>query len=244
MNNKLFVSLLLALCCLLPGGLRAGGLVVAFGESLEPYVIPQLESGIEVDIIRAALEAGGMQLKPVFLAQKRLPYAFANPAVQAIATMLPGYGVNGAYSDVYISYEDKAITLASRELQFKHIADLANYSILAFPMANRYLGAEFSSLASQHPAYSETGNQLDQNRLLYRGSVDVVVADIHIFKYMNRRLLTDFHEVPREVKYHDLFPRVPYRVLFRSPELRDRFNNGLQQLQRNGLYQQILARYS
>ena len=244
MKTTPLYTALLALCCLLPGQLQARELVVAFGESLEPYVIPQLESGIEVDIVRAALQASGIQIKPVFLAQKRLPYAFGNKEVEAIATMVPGYGVNGAYSDIYIHYEDKAITLAERGLQLNRVADLARYRVLAFPLAGQYLGDEFARLMRQHPAYSETGNQLDQNRLLYRGSVDVVVADVRIFNFMNRRMQTDFHETPREVKYHDLFPRIPYRVLFRSPQMRDRFNDGLQQLQRSGAYQQILDRYS
>jgi len=148
--------------------------VVAFGESLEPYVIPQLEAGIELDIIRAALKAQRYEMQPVFLSQKRLPQALADRRIDA----------------------------------------------------------------------HETGNQIDQNRLLYRGSVDVVVADYRIFNYMNKRMQADFNEQALPVTYHDIFIKLPYRVLFRQPALRDAFNQGLKQIQQNGDYQRILKRYS
>lgn len=219
-------------------------IAVAFGESLEPYVIPQLEAGIELDIIRAALKSRQYEMKPVFLSQKRLPQALSDRKIDAVATIVPESGAKGAYSDVYISYEDKAITLTQRRLAIHRIADLSSYSISAFPLAGQYLGSEFSALAAKHPDYHETGNQIDQNRLLYRGSVDVVIADHRIFNYMNKRMQTDFGETPLPVSYHDIFIKLPYRVLFRQPALRDAFNQGLKQIQQNGEYQRILKRYS
>lgn len=233
--------------CLLLAGLpllaRAQDVVVAFGESLEPYVMPAQERGIEIDIIRESLQYQGLHLKPVFLAQKRLPYALSNKGVDAVATMLPNYGVNGAYSEPYIQYQDRAISLRERNLRIDSIDDLARFRLLGFPLASRYLGEPFRLLARQHPAYSETGNQLDQNRLLYRGSVDVVLADVRIFNYMNRRMREEFNETPRPVQYHDLFPHLSYHVLFRSGQLRDAFNAGLHQLQHSGRYQQIIDSY-
>ncbi|SCK07028.1 ABC transporter substrate-binding protein [Vogesella sp. LIG4] len=222
---------------------QARTVTVAFGESLEPYVMPQQARGIEVDIIREALQNQDLRLKPVFLAQKRLPYALGNKGVDAVATMLPNYGINGAYSEPYIQYLDKAITLQERNLNIAGISDLARFRVLGFPLASRYLGEPFHQLTRVHPAYSETGNQLDQNRLLYRGSVDVVVADVRIFNYMNRRMLQEFNETPRPVQYHDLFPHLSYHVLFRSEQLRNTFNAGLRQLQHSGRQQQIIDQY-
>ena len=217
---------------------------VAFGESLEPYVIPQLEAGIELDIVRAALKTQQFDMKPLFLSQKRLPQALSDRKIDAVATIVPESGAKGAYSDVYISYEDVAITLAQRRLTISKIADLAPYSISAFPLAGQYLGSEFAALTARHPDYHETGNQIDQNRLLYRGSVDVVVADHRIFAYMNKRMQVDFNEQPQAVAYHDIFIKLPYRMLFRQPSLRDAFNKGLKLIQQNGEYQRILKRYS
>jgi polar amino acid transport system substrate-binding protein len=234
------------LACLAPAMAQAGQatITVAFGESLEPYVIPELAAGIEVDIIRAALKARQLEMQPVFLSQKRLPRALGDRRIDAVATIVPESGTRGAYSDVYISYEDKAITLAQRQLAIRSVADLAGYRISAFPLAGQYLGSEFARLAARHPDYHETGNQIDQNRLLYRGSVDVVVADHRIFAYMNKRMQREFNETPQPVNYHDIFIKLPYRVLFRQPSLRDAFNQGLKHIQQNGDYQRILKRYS
>ena len=74
--------------------------------------------------------------------------------------------------------------------------------------------------------------------------VDVVVADVRIFNYMNKRMQADFNEQAQPVTFHDIFIKLPYRVLFRQPALRDAFNQGLKQIQQNGDYQRILKRYS
>ena len=242
--RHLAVRLVAGLCCgCLAASATAHNITVAFGESLEPYVIPASASGIEVDIIREALQHSKLGLKPVFLAQKRVPFALGNRNIDAVASMLPEFGVKGAYSEPYIEYQDKAITLAARNLELESIADLARYRVIGFPLASQYLGPSFRQLTAQHPAYSETGNQMDQNRLLYRGSIDVVVADVRIFNYMNQRMQSEFHEPVRAVRYHDLFSSLQYRVLFRSSELRDSFNAGLRQLQRSGRYRQIIDKY-
>lgn len=244
-SSRVLAAVLLPLLCLATqASPRQSTVAVAFGESLEPYVIPQLEAGIELDIIRAALKSQQYEMKPVFLSQKRLPQALADRKIDAVATIVPESGAKGAYSDVYISYEDKAITLTQRRLEIHRIADLAGYSISAFPLAGQYLGPEFAAMVAKHPDYHESSNQIDQNRLLYRGSIDVVVADQRIFNYMNKRMQTDFGETPLPVSYHDVFIKLPYRVLFRQPALRDAFNQGLKQIQQNGEYQRILKRYS
>lgn len=216
---------------------------VAFGESLEPYVIPQQASGIEVEIIREALRAEGLGMQPVFMAQQRLPLALKSPRIDAIATIRPDSGLKAAYSEPYVYHEDVAITLRSRKLQLRAVAELGKYSISAFPLATQYLGAEFARMAAGNPRYGETGNQVDQNRLLHRHLVDMVVADHRIFRYMNRRVVSDFRELVQPVSYHQLFEKLPYRVAFRSAALRDRFNRGLAALYDNGLHQRILHRY-
>lgn len=234
---------LLALLSPIVSATGASTLVVAFGESLEPYVMPADKSGIEVEIVREALKSQSITMQPVFLSQKRLPLAFSNREIDAISTIVPDSGIEGAYSDVYIHYEDKAITLASRKLSLSKVGDLARFSVLAFPHAAKYLGPEFATLSQNHPNYRETGDQVDQNRTLYRGNVDVVVSDIRIFNYMDRRMQERFGESPKAVQYHDIFVKIPYRMLFRSPAMRDAFNKGLHQLQQSGRYQQILNRY-
>ncbi|MGR2664214.1 substrate-binding periplasmic protein [Chromobacterium haemolyticum] len=216
---------------------------VAFGESLEPYVMEGGQNGLELEIVRAALQERGYRIEPVFFSQPRLPMALKNKDIDAVATVGEQAGLQAEYSDVYISYEDVAITLSSRRIQLHQTKELGAYRVLAFSLAKQYLGEAFKDMAKNNPNYAETANQVDQNRLLFRGSVDVVVADRNIFAWMNHKLATQFKEKTAPVDIHRLFPPTVYRMAFRSAPLRDEFNQGLRAIQKNGVYKQIVNRY-
>ncbi|HJV06977.1 MAG TPA: transporter substrate-binding domain-containing protein [Chromobacteriaceae bacterium] len=215
-------------------------ITIAFGESMPPYVIQESNSGLEMDIVRAALKAQGYDLTPVYYSQARLRLGLRSSRVDGIATV---NDVPGNLSDIYIRYEDVAITLAERHLLLRSIEDLAHYRVLGFPQAAHYLGKRYYAMAQRNPNYSEPPNQLDQNRLLYHNAADVVVADRRIYHWMDRQLQQVYNERPRPVEEHALFMRVPYRVVFRSATVRDAFNAGLRTIQKNGQYAQILNHY-
>jgi polar amino acid transport system substrate-binding protein len=222
----------------------AGPLVhIAFGESLEPYVMASNNSGIEVEIVRAAFLARGYQIEPEYFSQPRLPMALEKSDIDAVATLGEQSGIKAGYSDVYISYEDEAITLADRHLTLKSPRDLEHLSVLAFSHARSYLGPEFADMARHNPRYSETADQLDQARQLYHGLVDVVIADRRIFLWMSRMQTQQFKEKTLPVDEHRLFPPTAYRLACRTPQLCATFNRGLKDIQANGQYQKILDQY-
>ena len=113
---------------------------VAFGESLEPYVMEGGKTGLELEIVRAALQERGYLIEPVFFSQPRLPMAMKSKDIDAVATVGEQAGLQAEYSDVYISYEDVAITLASRHIQLHNPKELGAYRVLAFSLAKQYLG--------------------------------------------------------------------------------------------------------
>jgi len=217
--------------------------VIVFGESLEPYVMESSQSGLELEIVRAALLARGIHMRPEFFSQPRLPTAMEHPEVDAVATVGAASGLQAAYSDIYIRYQDVAIAISSRHLPLTSVTDLAHYRVLAFSLAHDYLGAEFKTMTQHNPRYTETANQVDQNRLLYRGVVDVVIEDRRIFAWMDRQLAPVYKETTYPVQVYRLFPSTDYRMAFRSPALRDQFNLGLHTIEKNGGYQQIMDRY-
>jgi polar amino acid transport system substrate-binding protein len=88
--------------------------------------------------------------------------------------------------------------------------------------------------------YKEKSNQLSQVKLLYLGRVDLILSDINIFKYYKKILNID---TSKNVRYHCIFPKTEYKVLFRDDKLRDLFNIRLKDLQKSGVYNQILDRY-
>lgn len=232
--------LLIAVCAPVA---TAGQMVrVAFGESLEPYVMAD-DRGIEVDIIRAAFQARGYQISPEYFSQPRLPMALEKNEIDAVATLGQQSGVKAAFSDIYISYEDEAITLSERHLSLKDPRELGRYRVLAFAHARQYLGTAFADMANSNPRYSETADQLNQARLLHRGLVDVVIADKRIFQWMSRRQEQQFKEKARPVDEHRLFAPTTYRLACRSPQLCAAFNQGLKDILASGQYQKILDQY-
>jgi ABC-type amino acid transport substrate-binding protein len=221
----------IALTGLATAGAADAPVRIAFGTSLAPYVIEQPPSGIELDLIRLALQKAGLNMAPRFYPQARAPMAFAAGEVDAAATVTPDGDIKAAYSDVYIEYEDVAITLRDRALTIATPDDLAGHSVAAFQNARQYLGERYRQAVTRSTHYQEFANQIDQNRLLYGDGVDVVISDRHIFSYLDRQLAqSKFPQRPRPVDIHPILGRIAYRVGFHDPALRDRFNQGLAQI--------------
>ncbi|AMC36091.1 substrate-binding periplasmic protein [Janthinobacterium sp. B9-8] len=234
---------LLAICCLLlPLFCSAEATIqVGTGYSKPPYVIPETQSGLELDIVQAALSAEKLQMKVVFLPPARMLHMFKNSQLDAITTVNEGSHLVGYWSDSHIFYQNYAITLASRAITIKKMSDLAGHSIAAFQNAKLALGSEYAAAIMQ-ASYQEIPNQLTQNKLLYTGRVDVVIGDRLIFEYLNR-LLPSRVDAQQTLQFSAIFPATHYKVLFRNRDLRDRFNQGLATIRHNGVYRQIEKKY-
>jgi polar amino acid transport system substrate-binding protein len=214
-----------------------------FGINKPPYVLEAENSGLEVELVKAAFKAVGIDMKPYFAPQVRLHALMQRRAIDALTATTEQTGVTAFYSDVYISYHNYAITLSSRkDINIQRIEDLANYSVTSFVRAQLVLGPRFRAAVAKSPKYSEPPQQSVRNLLLYSGRVDVAVGDQRIFDYY-RREVSKLVNVDQAVTYHDIFPPTEYKVGFRSAELRDRFNAGLAMIRKNGVYAEISQRY-
>lgn len=228
-----------------PGIASAREVVVAIGLSIPPYVIAAEARGMEYDVVKEALALEGHVLKAEFLPLARMAKALKGGLVDAALTQIPGMTSGTVLSEVYITYRNFAITLASHDLKVDSIDDLAGKSILAFQNAHRYLGEGFRRMAEANPRYREEANQQAQPMLLFHDRVDVVVADHNIFRWFaSRPEVTAKADTSRPIRMHALFPPTEYRVAFRDPALRDDFNRGLAKLRAGGEYDRIVARYA
>lgn len=222
---------------------RAAEIKVAVGLSLPPYVIQEKNAGIELDIVSQALAESGTTIKPVYLPFSRVPVAFKQGEVDAAITTNESSGIQAAYSDSHIVYQNFAITLSKNNLHIGKIDDLANHSVVAFQSATQYLGPRFKAMADANKAYSEQAQQVKQNLMLYSGRADIVVADRNIFRYFNAEAATQGVNVKQPVTYHEIFPPTPYKVAFRNAALRDAFNAALKKMRADGRYEAILKKY-
>ncbi|MFG0382100.1 substrate-binding periplasmic protein [Pseudomonas sp. zbq_18] len=232
--------LLFALCVPVAS---AETLRIGFGTHKPPYVFEGEHRGLEFDIVAAALREAGYDMDVRHAPMERLHLALRRGELDAIATTNPRSGIEAHYSATYIHYHNQAVALSSRGYRIDSINDLRGYSISSFQRSRYLLGEEFQAMADANPRYREEALQINRNRLLYSGRVDVVISDPRILRFFNRQV-ADQVDVTQPLTIYLLFAPTPYSVGFRQPLQRDRFDQGLQAIRDSGEYLQIERRYA
>lgn len=238
---------LLAILCALSGAAHAQELAmqevhVGMGLPKPPYIMESGTSGLDYDIARKAMAAGGYRLVGHMLPQTRALAMLRAGQLDGMLSTSEGIGGHLYFSDSYIVYQNVATTLASRNIKLRQIDDLANYSVAAFQGANMLLGERFNFVASNHADYREVPAQITQDKLLFMGRVDVVVGDRLIFRYFIDKLEPQI-DATQAVTYHNIFPESPRKAVFRDARVRDAFNAGLGVIRSNGTYDAIMKQY-
>lgn len=105
-------------------------LTLTIGSALNrpPYIIEDAESGLEIDIIKAAFKEIGQSVNFKFYSRKCQVLYFNKDRLDAVMTMSTLNGIRGYWSESYIEYDNVAISLASRQLKINSIAQLQHYT--------------------------------------------------------------------------------------------------------------------
>ncbi|EGB14770.1 extracellular solute-binding protein family 3 [Pseudodesulfovibrio mercurii] len=225
---------------------------VGVGFSIAPYAIRTLDAGLEVDLIRAAFRAAGVETQFVYLPNLRLPLAFAEGDVDCLAISL-GYDLAGRtgrrvfYSAPTLTFQNYAVSLASRDLTIASIGDLAGHAVLGFQDAAQYLGPEFAAMARDNGSYAELSDQSLQVRMLFSGRVDVVISELRVFRYWRNRLKSSpvarSVDLNQDVCFSRIFPEQERQVAFADETLCGRFDRGLKAIRDGGKYERIVRSY-
>ena len=231
------------LLLLLTSAALADTLRIGFGTDKPPYVFENEPRGLEYELVTAALRAAGYTVQVHYAPMERLHMALRREELDGIATTNERSGVQAFYSDTYIYYHNVVMALTSRGYNINQLADLSRYSISSFQRARYLLGPEFQAVADANPRYREEALQINRNRLLYSGRVDLVIGDPRILRYFNREV-ADQVDTRQPLTLYLLFPPTPYSVGFRESEMRDRFNRGLQAIRESGEYLRIEQHYA
>lgn len=233
----------LALFWLLGSAAVADPFRIGFGTNKPPYVFEAERTGLEYEVVEAALRRAGYELQPYFAPMERLHLMLSRGEIDCIATTNEMSGVAAYYSDVYIYYHNTAVALASRNLHIFTLSDLRQYSVSAFQRARFLLGPDYAALVNNHPNYREEAHQVTRNRLLYSGRIDVIIGDPKVIRYFNRDVL-DQVDITQPLAWYPLFPPTGYRMGFRFQTQRDEFNHGLAAIRRSGEYEAIERKYA
>lgn len=213
-------------------------------QSVPPYVIASSDNGLMLDMVRETLALTRYELGDVqYVTNLRAQRALSEGRVD-MAMHIPRSEIGIYHSQPLLYYWNVAVTRQGDRHQIRSLKDLAGKRVLAFQNAGKLLGAEFRNAVSLSASYAEQPNQRSQVVALFRGGADVLIMDLHIFRYY-RRMLEEEHELDfdRPIRVHSILPPTPRAIAFRSQQLRDEFDVALRQIQKNGTYAQILERY-
>jgi polar amino acid transport system substrate-binding protein len=232
-------------CCLLSCSLTASaqGLRVGFGTHKPPYIFEKEARGLEYDIVMTAAQRGGLIPEAYYAPMERLNLMLRKGLIDVIATTNERSGDADFYSDAYISYQNIAVALRSRNLNITRISDLASYSVNAFQRARFLLGSEYQAMTESSPPYREVAFQIAHNRMLFSGRVDVVISDMRIFRYFKGEVYTQV-DVTQPLTLYPIFAATDYKLGCREQTYCDRFNDGLAAIRRSGEYTRIERRYA
>lgn len=221
--------------------LEARQIDVVAGWNKPPYIVTSDNSGFEIELAKKILARLGHSINPIYVPFGRTVRQLKSGRADIVLTVNLSHEISAEYlTDEYVTYQNSAISLASRQLDLHSVDDLKNYTVLAFQTARRVLGADFANATGEHRGYLEIADQGRQVRMLLLGSVDIAVMDRNIFSWLRSQLPP---AQQKDVRIHNLFKQTSYRAAIADKALREGFNRELKAMMEDGQYQMLADKY-
>jgi len=223
-------------------------LTVAFGSTLAPWVMPESNDGILIDLISEAMEPLGYEIEKVYYPYARRIKSYQSNKVDVVCDInqnnINNSNLKGHFSGIVYAYKNYAFSLKKRNYRFHEISELGQYSLLSWQGARKQLGSSYDLMAASNPSYIETHNQKHQVKMLFMERVDIIQLDMKIFEFYRANLVRE-EEVDAniEVDRFSLFGTNPNGFLFRSIKARNDFVKQIESMKRDGRYNKIFDKY-
>ncbi|WP_404343234.1 substrate-binding periplasmic protein [Pseudoalteromonas mariniglutinosa] len=213
---------------------------IAASSYLPPYVMADQDSGIQLDILKAALRQQGITHFDIrYMSNKRAEKQLQVGEVD-IALNYAGYLDGQIFpSNSLLDYQNVAISLTQKNLKIDTPYDLIGKSVLAFQNATAFLGQPFKSLTTKLLSYDEVVNQAAQIDHLMKNWVDVIILERRVFFYYLNEYEKKQPSLP--IQIHTIFAEVARPAYFNNAALKDTFNAGLEKIKDSGEYHAIIS---
>lgn len=217
---------------------------MTFDETIVPFVLAESNSGIQVDIVREALAHRGYTLVPVYVPAKRVMHELRIDGVDAASSGSydPSTEQGFFYGEAPFAYRNAFFSLEERDLNIASPADLEGLRVATFQNAI-LIWPDWLGPVDQQKNYIEVADQSLQPKMLERGRVDAVVADQTIFAYYQRRLEEETGRAIKPTRAFSFTDPVSFPPVFKSEQLRDDYNAGLQHIIDSGRFEEIFDSY-
>jgi polar amino acid transport system substrate-binding protein len=213
--------------------------VIGTSPSLGPYVNKGRNSGVQLELIKAALMNQGFDnIKVLYMPNARVEKQLKAGAID-IALNYSKKIKNSIYpSQSILYYHNVIVSLKQKNFSINTIEDLKNKSVLAFQNAKDFLPDEFRLHSVLFSSYEEVANQKAQIVNLMKGRVDTIIIDRNIFYHY----LKEYEQAHASsaVNIHVIFPPSGRPAFFNNQALKDMFDIGQKNIIKNGQYQSIM----
>lgn len=228
-----------SLVCALSAPKQISGISIGVSPSVAPYVIKANDSGLQLQILKAAFNSQGIDnIEIVYMSNKRAEQALQAGFVDVVMDYA-GKSFNEIYqSKSLFSFQNVAVSLKSRGYKINTTYDLSGKSVLAFQHATALLPPSFNAVIQKLQFYDEVINQQAQIDHLLKGWTDIIILEKRVLMYYLQRVDANQR---KPIAVHTIFPKSPRPAFFNSKVLQEVFDLGLADIIENGEYAKIMA---
>ncbi|WP_281556838.1 transporter substrate-binding domain-containing protein [Thalassomonas sp. RHCl1] len=216
-------------------------LILPFSKNNPPHYFAsdegELKGGIEPDILWNIFS--GMKVEMVYYQLNRATVLFKSQQDYDCISPAPAQlrGKPGFYEskEIFSSYYNRAIVLASAQMPVTSLMSLQGKEIRAFPGASEYLGEEFAELVKKNKQhYRELSHLIFTIPMLFYKRFDVLIMDEQVFRYHASQLKYDFLQGENKVVFHHLLPVTHYTLMCKNKALIEMFDSRMKKLRESG----------
>lgn len=198
-----------------------------------PYFLMNGDGGTEWSLIASTLNKAGHFLPyAVYMSHEEAIQAFERGDIDVLTVCAGSEGKGHEKwhaSAPLLPREIIAITLADQARTIQTLTDLQGLRICSHPSILAVLGDALPPDVELKSEFHLTENYMLNMIRMFERKVDVLICDLSTFEYYRQRL-PDSALYSQTITVHKIFPAKPTRLLFRDPELRDKFNAVLEEV--------------
>lgn len=208
-------------------------------EDSPPYVISSQNSGLEIDIIRAALRAVGYKLRIEYMTTGRGVRLLLNKRIDIVSPIFHDDRERFYLAAPHVFYRPSLFSLSPNDLSIRSIEDISRGSIAAYKGVINGFGAKFQHIARHCPLFVELSDPRRIVDMLYLKRVDIAILDLHTFQYFLRANSLD----AKILNIHDLIEPLSVSAAFHDNLLKRKYEKGVRIILGNGEYERIATHY-
>lgn len=207
-----------------------------------PYIMADGQSGMQLDMVKAALACEKIEVEFVNVPASRNITSYQSLNADGLVTLPSDFKYPNLFlTESYIQYKNVVVTLADTNITINNFLDLEDLSTAAFQNAREYLPDDYAKAVDIAIDYREVADQTEQVDMLFSHRVEAIVLDLSIFKHT---VLTSKNPLYKQAFIiHQMFEPTTYSAGFNEQKLQAAFKKGMQCIKKSGEHKEIVNRY-